>query len=71
MPQKYIGSGFDMMGGDSDAMASVSLVGSHLQNICVEIETDAAELSFIVSPGGARKMIAALEAALAELKPST
>lgn len=68
MPQHYIGQSFDTVGEDSCANATVSLVGSHLQNISVEVESDAADLSFIVSPGGARRMIAALEAALAELK---
>lgn len=68
LAQKYLGMGFDTMGGDSCSSAIVSLVGSHLQNVCIEVESDAAELSFILSPGGAQKLIAALQAALAELK---
>lgn len=67
MPKRYIGDSFDTMGGESCANATVSLVGSHLQNICVEVESDAADLSFILSPVGARKMIDALQAALTAL----
>ena len=68
MPQKYIGKSFDTFGDDSCTTAEVSLVGSHLQNVCIEVESDAAEMSFILSPGGARKLIEAVQAALTELK---
>lgn len=71
MTQRYIGQHFDTLGGESVANAEVSLVGSHLQNVCVEVESDAAEFSFILSPVGARKMIDALQSALAELKVPT
>jgi hypothetical protein len=68
VPQQYIGKRFDTLGGESTANAEVSLVGSHLQNVCIEVESDAADISFILSPVGARKMIDALQAALVELK---
>lgn len=68
MPQRYIGKSFDTFGEDSCANATISLVGSHLQNVCIEIESDAAEMSFILSPLGARKLIEAVQAALTELK---
>lgn len=68
MPQKYLGQSFDTLGDDT-ARAEVSLVGSHLQNVCIEIESSGVDLSFILSPNGARKMIAGIEAALAAIKP--
>ena len=69
MPQKYIGDAFSTMNeDDSCSTAEVSLVGSHLQNVCIEVESDAAEMSFILSPGGTRELIKALELALADLK---
>ena len=68
MPQRYIGKSFDMLDGEHTARAEVSIVGSHLQNVCVEIESDGADVSFILSPSGSRKMIEAIEAALSEIK---
>lgn len=39
-----------------------------MQNVCIEVESDAAEMSFILSPRGTQAMIDALQAALTELK---
>jgi len=71
MARKYVGASFATIDSEDGDNATVSLVGSHLQNICVEVEAGYSELSFIVSPVGARKMIAALEAALEASKLAT
>lgn len=68
MPQKYIGQSLDTMDGEHAASAEVSLVGSHLQNICIEVEGDGVDVSVILSPGGTRRLIAALQVALDEVK---
>jgi len=64
--QRYIGQSIATIDDEDSESATVSLVGSHLQNICIEVEAGYAELSFIMSPRGARKLIAAMEKALAE-----
>lgn len=68
MAKRYIGQSFDAIGGGDGPSVEISLVGSHLQNICIEVEGGTLEMSFILSPVGARKLVAGLEVALAELK---
>ena len=71
MPRRYVGGSFDIFDADDDGAApsaTTSLVGSHLQNICIEIESnDHVDVSFTLSPNGARRMIEAINAALAEI----
>lgn len=70
MPRKYIGHSFDALGGEHTSRAEVSLVGSHLQNICIEVEGDGVDVSVLLSPSGAAKMITAIQAAIDEIAKS-
>jgi hypothetical protein len=67
LPKKYIDHNFPAFDNwECGAQVAVCLVGSHLQNICIEVEGDIVETSVMLSPGSARKMIEVLQVALAE-----
>lgn len=68
MPRKYVGRPLDTMGGEHVGRAEVSLVGSHLQNICIEVEGDGVDVSIMLSPGGTQSLIATLQLALDEVE---
>ena len=69
MPKEHIDAGFEISGSDCDdpTDAIISLIGSHLQNVCVDIESYSANVSVIMSPSGVRMMIEGLQKALAVL----